>query len=1032
MAPRRVNVFTIPPGQPFLTRFVEALHEGAIIDGFPDHDDPLSLASATILVPTQRAAQALRDVLSQRREGSAIVLPRIRTFGQLGSPDDYAPEEDEAGAGLLLPPAVSVTERRLVLMRFIMRWASVEHRTSSSEMARDVGELISAAPAHAWRLAGDLAAIIDEMEIEGVPWDRLASVTPEEFDDYWKLTLGFLRIAPNQWSSYLAATGLIDRVARQRLIIDAQIARLGAETGGPVIAIGSTGTNKATARLLGALARSPRGAVVLPGLDLQLDEMAWKLIAGDSTRRIEPSAGHPQAALHRLLQELQIERTDVVDLGPSEHALAAREDFIAQALRPADATDIWAELRAQRDESALELGLSGLSLVIAEDEREEALALAIAMREVLEDPNHTAVLITPDRGLAMRVRADLARWGVEVDDSAGEPLRLTPLGSLGRLMLDLASSPIKATDLLNVVAHPALRLGLAREEAGRLAQLIEIGLARALLPGCERAQDLAKSARATSQLRDSHLLRKNISDADWDAIEAHLGALDVALAPLRELSDRASLPERVAAHRRALHALTDADDVTARPEAHLISALFEGWSGEAAQNLPLSAYDYTVLFEQALQDEVVRQVRPAHPRLQILGLLEARLIRADRVLLGGLDETIWPPQSQTDAFLNRPMRAQLGLTSPERRIGQTAHDFVQALGHGDVIISRANKRGGAPTVPSRLLQRMDALAGPAWQPVIARGARYLDLARQLDQQRPVPLPRGGERPQPKPPLAERPQRLSVTRIETLRRDPYSIYAESILRLKPLDPVGPEAGIRESGIILHGLLSQFSNGLPAAAMSGDATAMLLNMAREAFSEFLTAPDFAAFNWPRIITQLTEYVRWETARRPDIRQLFLEHKGALKLTLLDGSGFTLTAEADRIEVHRDGTLSVLDFKSGRVPTKKEIGAGFAPQLVLESAMLQKGAFPDVPDLPVRQAVYVKLGGDDGLSSSLVETKEKQLGELVSEQFAGLQLIIEQFRYEDMAYVSRPYPQFVSRYGRYDHLARVKEWSSMVGEA
>jgi ATP-dependent helicase/nuclease subunit B len=314
--------------------------------------------------------------------------------------------------------------------------------------------------------------------------------------------------------------------------------------------------------------------------------------------------------------------------------------------------------------------------------------------------------------------------------------------------------------------------------------------------------------------------------------------------------------------------------------------------------------------------------------------------------------------------------------------------------------------------------------------VKARGARHLALAHALERPGPRHATSGGGRPTPRPPLDLRPTRLSVTRIELLRRDPYSIYAESILGLKPLDPVGPEAGIRESGILLHEVIARFSGSL-GADVPPDANQVLHAMARDAFAGFLRAPDFRTFQWPRIMTALDAYVRWERERRGGIAKLLLERKGSLTLRLRDGSDFTLTAEADRIEQWRDGTLVVLDFKSGRVPSQKEVAAGFAPQLVLEAAMLKRGAFPEVDLREVSRATYVKLGGEDGLTPTDIGGRQVSLADLVPDQFEGLIALIEQFRDPDTAYVSRPYPQFVTRYGRYDHLARVREWSSTIEE-
>ena len=81
--------------------------------------------------------------------------------------------------------------------------------------------------------------------------------------------------------------------------------------------------------------------------------------------------------------------------------------------------------------------------------------------------------------------------------------------------------------------------------------------------------------------------------------------------------------------------------------------------------------EYERLFERVLAGQAVRNERTSDRRIHILGLLEARLLDFQLVVLAGLEEGLWPPRAHTDPFLNRSMRADLGMSSPERRIGQT-------------------------------------------------------------------------------------------------------------------------------------------------------------------------------------------------------------------------------------------------------------------------------------------------------------------------------------------------------------------------
>ncbi|HWG06081.1 MAG TPA: double-strand break repair protein AddB, partial [Beijerinckiaceae bacterium] len=429
----RARVFNVPPGVSFLPTFAARFLAGGVIAGFPG-EGPLALAAATIYVPTRRAARALVAEFARLLPGPSALLPRIIPLGNLESLEsDLLFEEPGLEDAHLVdvPEAASAIDRRLVLTCLILAWArqmrdAVAQIDANGEAVSDPDAvpLVAASPGHAWRLAGDLGSLIDEMIIEGVDWRLLEKIVPDSFDKYWRITLDFLKIAIALWPEYLRERNLVDSTERRASLIEAEVARLASlRSGAPVVAIGSTGTNKATAHLLAAIARSPSGAVVLPGLDKDLDENAWQLIAGgEGDRKFnghDSGAGHPQAALRRLLGVLRVTREEVVDLAVLPPPIATRMRFLQEALRPADSTEHWRAYASTLDAPQLDCALEGISLIEADDERDEALALAIALREVLERPGATAALVTPDRQMARRVRAELARWDIDVDDSGG-------------------------------------------------------------------------------------------------------------------------------------------------------------------------------------------------------------------------------------------------------------------------------------------------------------------------------------------------------------------------------------------------------------------------------------------------------------------------------------------------------------------------------------------------------------------------------------------------------------------------------------
>ncbi len=653
------------------------------------------------------------------------------------------------------------------------------------------------------------------------------------------------------------------------------------------------------------------------------------------------------------------------------------------------------------------------------------------MRETLETPDKTAALVTPDPSIALRVSAELARWGVEVEDSAGRTLGQSSAGVLARLVLE-AAIEFTPRSLLALFAHPSVRFGRSLKQLEAAARALELAVFRAIpLASLDDLERAFTAARAAADDRHAHPAIRRIGEAGRRSAEALARDAASALAPLRALGASGSLRDCLTQHRVAISS-TIAGAQGSTEEAYgfeQLTQLMDEWSEAAVENFPTALNEYTALLDDALAGARAPPAGAGHPRLTILGLLEARLLSFDRVLLAGLDETVWPPAVETDAFLNRPMRAALGLSAPERRIGQTAHDFVGALGAREAILSRAKKRGGQPTVASRFLQRMGAAAGPgAMKEPEGRGELYLGFARALD--RPTDF-QPQRKPAPRPPVELRPKALSVTRIETLRRDPYAIYGEYILRLKVLDAVERDIGPRETGIAWHATLQQFVEAYPSGALPSEARDRLLSLARGCFALLRDDPAFA-LHWPNIEKGLDFFLAFERRTRGDIAQTWVERQGAIPIPVGNGGSFELRARADRIDFLQSGGARLIDYKSGAPPSAKDVKAGFSPQLTLEAAMLRDGGFEGLPALKAEEAIYLKLGGAAGGEEKHAGGKNENIGKLAEQHFSGLQTLLNAFAREDTPYLSRPFPKFTPRFSDYDHLARVKEWSATGGES
>jgi ATP-dependent helicase/nuclease subunit B len=1042
-----MRVLSIPLSMPFLRSVIAALVDGRLVEGFEARREPANLARATLYLPTRRALRVAREVFLDELETDAVVLPRIVALGDIDEDElAFADEAEQFGgaAPLDIPQKLGELDRRLTLTKLVAAWA----------MSPVSSPLVVGGPASTLALAGDLARLIDDMVTRGVDWNGLDGLVPDQLDQYWQYSLEFLRIARRLWPDHLAEISKIEPAARRDLLISAEAARLTAHHDGPVIAAGSTGSMPATAKFLHAVAALPHGAVVLPGLDTDLDDEAWQTIGGilDALGKFTtvPASNHPQFAMHALLQRFGIGRRDVeIILPPAPHG---RDVLASEAMRPSTATAQWHD-RLKQPEIAdrISNGMKDLAVVEAENPEIEALALAIAMREA-RHLQKSAALVTADRALARRVMAALTRWNLDFDDSGGDRLTDTPAGIFARLAAETVAKGLEPPTLLALLKHPFCRLGGAPFEWKDAIEALELALLRGTRPpagSAGLARDFSRFRGELEKLRkgDASSLhnaepRARLKNGELDRGAQLIAALQKALAPLESLSpskpyDFAELAQR---HREILIELSrDRRDMALafeHPEGLALASAFDDLLGEQKlSGLMVRISDYPEVFQTAFADRAVRRVEQSGAQLHIYGPLESRLMQADRIIVGGLTEGVWPPAPRIDPWLSRPMRHELGLDLPERRIGLSAHDFVQLLGADDVILSHSTRAGGAPAVASRFLHRLEAVAGDErWTAAKLAGGRYVRFAHELDRPARVePIPQ----PAPTPPRATRPLKLSVTAIEDWLRDPYTIYARYILRLDALDPVDMPLSAADRGSAIHDALGEFAQSF-ANALPDDPAHALRGIGEKYFLPLMERPEARALWWPRFQRIAKWFAAWEMARRGNILAIDAEIRGEIGIPLDNARTFILSARADRIERRRDGSFAILDYKTGQPPTGKQVRMGLSPQLTLEAAILREGGFADIAaDSSVGELVYVRLSGNNppgehrSLELKIKQNDRPQPPDAAADYArAQLEALIRKFDTEDQAYTSLNLPMWTNRYGTYDDLARIKEWSAAGG--
>jgi ATP-dependent helicase/nuclease subunit B len=949
-----------PASAPFLDLLADAMVKALV-----QADNPFALSDALVLLPNRRAARGLIDAFAKRLDGAAI-LPAIRPLGDLNEdPQVWGADP----IGLNVAPGIEPTRQIMELA------ALIRARDKASGGVED--------PARAIALADELAALLDSAAAgDNVQWEKLPTlVTEKDLARHWEASAKFLSIITEYWPQRLNADGLSNPGA-----YGAEMGRALAKSWAehpperPIIIAGSTGSMSATRALMQVVAQLPSGVVVLPGLDVDMDPSSWDAV-GDQ---------HPQYALKQTLKALNVDRAAIPLMAEETAQGRARRVLMREALAPAEKTADWLVRLADAGGAAfVKAGAEGLHLIEAATEDEEATAIALLLRETIETPNRTAALVTPDDGLARRVDAKLARWGIAATMSHGRALRETEAGTLIALLCELARDPSEPIALAALLKHP--RVALADDKSALAT------LEHEALRGPRRHFSLAELAALDK-------LEKR------DRARAIVARVEEGLAPLITAMAKDEI---------TLTAFADA--VTQAAENVAGGEAWQDRDGEEAADLLRDAITHGAelgsmspraaprVLMRLMETQTVTRPQGGDQRVAILGVLEARLQRRDLMILGGLNEGVWPAPSGEDPFLSRAMRAELGLASLDQRIGLAAHDFAQLANAPEVVLTRSLRRDGSPTLASRWLWRLQTLVKGA-DTELDRAEKPLAWARALDART---TPRAPKIPRPKPPAGKRLQRLSVTQVETLIRDPYALYARRILGLEFLKPIGAPAGPAERGSAVHKAIERFEDG--------DDHALLTQLLDEELRRYGVSPERRAAERARLAVSVNALIEWFAERRAHGATVYREKKGVLPV-----DGVELSGVADRIEIG-PRHVAILDFKTGSPPTEKQIESGLAPQLPLEVVMLARGVFEETPAANTTELLYWRFGNAEPTPKTLSVDPQAEGDKALS----ALRGLLARYGEADQPFLSKPRVQFMKPYTEYDQLARRKEWADAEGD-
>lgn len=934
-------------------------------------DRPEELARVLFLLPNRRACLNLKEAFIRLRGLNPTILPRMEPVADL--------EEEEifltADAKILqnLPPAVSLTERIFIFIKLILQ-------------KPDLG-LKRITLTQAYALAQNLAQLIDTAKAENLDFSRLADLVPDEYAEHWQQTLKLLQIITLHWPSILQEKNMLDTIERRIMLSRIQL-KLWQQNNNfsQIILAGVTAAYPYLKEMTKVIADLHNGEVYLYGLDKYCDDDTWAQI----------DENHPQFELKELLDFLKVERRTIIDIPDAPPAPS--EIFASEIMRPATSTDKWRKLSFKILPPE---AFNHIRLINCDDSRHEARTIALIMRHTLEQKEKTAALITLDRNLARRVVSELKRWDIIADDSAGQPLSLTPIGIYLRLILDVIENKNQTT-VISLLKHPFTSLGINRGLCSTLTHKLEY---------CWRRQKQPD-----------------------EELNNFLASLDLQLEPLKFLYETPSvrLSDIFTAHIKVAESLADTDTKSGDKN------IWKGDAGQAAAKFvsdfllhsdildSISTADYSGFLTTLLSRQNVRKSYGTHPRIKILGPIEARLCHYDVTIIGSANEGIWPKLPNADMWMSRPMKHDFGMLQPEKNIGVSAADFAHLLQAPQVYITRAQKNDGAPTNKSRWLLRLETLlqavytnentdkSSPLTYDFIYDN-NYAALAKNTDRRYNSAALNA---PQPRPALYMRPRQLSASNIETLQRDPYTIYAKYILSLYPLSGLDTPKQPYDFGNLVHAVLQEFNNLYPQE-YPANAANLLTDIGRQHFIDADISPDVQVFWWPKFMEIINWTVKTEQAYRPTVSQVHNEIYGQITYDA-PGGPFKITAIADRVDETTDGKISIIDYKTGKTRSIKEMTDGKAPQLPIEGIIAEKGGFKDIKAKKVQSLQYW------GFQKKAITTSAQESETAITRTDKIINALICAFDDEKRPYLAKPFGNKSGVYSDYDHLSRFAEWA------
>lgn len=1006
------SVYTIPSYQSFLDVVARGMLDQV-------QDNPLLLADYKILVPDRDIAAALRQAFIEQLQGKTHIMPHIGTPGDMDDEQLSLRISDNAllsQALMDIPPAVSPLQRQLMLAQEILKIPGM-----------------SSSPQKAIKLGGELGKFLDEVQRHNVELRDIEYLVPAVFKDQWSKTAEFLKIITETWPEKLEEMGRIDPEDHKNIVIQIQAEHWQQnKPKNPVFAVGFNDGTPAIQSLLQAVAKMPQGTLIMQGIDLGMDEQSWGQI----------TPVHPQYIMKETLKGLNINRAaireweaqplavnDFVRAPNPARTNQSRQKLLSKVMRQ---TSNATEENAEKEKIDVQ-ALNGMDLITCGTQQEEASVIALKMRESLEVPGRKATLVTADRSLARRVSARLRNWDITVQDAAGTPLSDTSAGIYLLSTAAMAAEEWAPVQLLEALKHPLATMGERKSSFRRKLSDLENMVFHGPRPvaGANGVKSALSAAFNRAARRPQPTQTPEMLAAEQQALDTLVDNIQAAGQKFFEkMSSKKPVPfqEILDEHIRFAEALARDDKESGaqriwRNDDGVKAARFLTNLREVAHLVPsVTGQDYVSVLQTLMHDITIHSSATSHPTLKIMTPAQAQLLKSDIVIVGGLNDGVWPQKPNENPWLSPAMIEALGLPSPEIDIGREAYNFIQMASNPNVLLTRALRSSDAPSVSSPFLTKLMAvLRSAGLEEAIEKKTHLLDIHKAMYTPAQVtPI----EPPHVTPPVDKRPSQLPVTAVEMLMRDPYAVYVKYVLKLRPKDPLDTSPGVAERGIFTHAALDAFVKKYPGT-LPDNAEEELLKIGRNTFKERINNPTVRAFWWPRFERIAKWFVKFEQERRTASKILGTEVHGKLEIDTGDGI-FTLTAIADRLDRDENDQVTIIDYKTGGVPSQKSVALGFSPQMTLEALIAFTGGFDGIDAADVGKLQYWKLSG--GRPAAQVTDVKGDIKDLVDEARQGVTSLIKTFNDKNVPYLANPRPDWSPRYSQAQHLSRIDEWSTV----